>query len=109
MAYYCFIRKFRPHTVLEIGSGFSTLIAIEAVRKNGTGQVICIEPYPRPFLEKHTDIQLRKQKAQDLSAAVLDGLLQDGDIFFIDSTHTVKTGSDCLHIYSRQVHKETGT
>ena len=29
----------------------------------------------------------------------------DGDIFFIDSTHTVKSGSDCVHLYLRVLPK----
>ena len=46
MAYYCFVRHLRPSIVLEIGSGFSTLVAMQAVGKNGTGAIHCVEPYP---------------------------------------------------------------
>ena len=101
MAYYCFVRKLKPKTIIEIGSGFSSLIAIEALKRNEYGKLICIEPFPRPFLDTNTWISLVKQKAQELTAEYLNDTLQDGDILFIDSTHTVKTGSDCLHIYLR--------
>src|SRR5262245_49908827 len=40
MAYYCFIRKFKPKTILEVGSGFSTLVAVEAARRNETGKLV---------------------------------------------------------------------
>jgi hypothetical protein len=100
-SYYCFVRKLKPRTIVEIGSGFSTLIAIEAVKKNETGQVICVEPFPRPFLERSSDIRLVRKTAQEIDSDYLNETLQDGDILFIDSTHTVKTGSDCLHIYLR--------
>lgn len=103
MSYYCFLRAFPPKTVVEIGSGFSTLVAIEAVRRNGSGRIICVEPYPRPFLENNPEITLVKEKAENLTAANLNGWLDDGDVLFIDSTHTVKTGSDCLHIYLRLI------
>ena len=39
MAYYCMIRRTRPQTVLEVGSGFSSLVALEALRANGQGQL----------------------------------------------------------------------
>jgi predicted O-methyltransferase YrrM len=101
MSYFAFLRKLKPARVVEIGSGFSTLIAADALKRNGAGEIICIEPYPRPFLPALPNVTLKQLKAQDLKAEELDGMLQDGDVLFIDSTHTVKSGSDCLHIYLR--------
>jgi predicted O-methyltransferase YrrM len=102
MAYYCIIRHFRPRTIVEIGSGFSTLIALEATKRNGYGRIICVEPYPRDFLRRNTNIELVKREAQSLGSSDLNTWLsEDDDFLFIDSTHTVKTGSDCLHIYLR--------
>ena len=99
MAYYCFIRRFQPKTIIEIGAGFSTLVAREAIDKNGCGKIICVEPYPRPFLASIPHTEVVNLTAQNISAEWLNDQLQDGDLLFIDSTHTVKTGSDCLHIY----------
>ncbi|MEW5871685.1 MAG: class I SAM-dependent methyltransferase [Chloroflexota bacterium] len=101
MSYYCFIRHIQPANIIEIGSGFSTLVALQAVQKNGFGTIHCIEPYPRKFLWENDQIDLHALKAQDIDSDFLNSLLQDNDILFIDSTHTVKTGSDCLHIYLR--------
>jgi len=101
MSYYCFIRLLQPSTIVEIGSGFSTLVALEAVEKNCTGVVHCIEPFPREFLKRDNRIRLHAIKAQDIQQGFLNDILQDNDVLFIDSTHTVKTGSDCLHIYLR--------
>lgn len=101
MSYYCFIRHLRPANIIEIGSGFSTFVALEAVKKNGVGTIHCIEPYPRDFLKDNKRIRLHILKAQDVNSDFLNAIIQDGDILFIDSTHTVKTGSDCLHIYLR--------
>lgn len=100
MAYYCMLRRHRPRTVLEVGSGFSTLVALEAVARNGTGRVVCVEPYPRPFLAD-LDVELVEERAQALDAGFFRHRLADGDVLFIDSTHTVKTGSDCVHLYLR--------
>lgn len=100
LAYYAMIRREKPARVVEIGSGFSTLIAVEALRRNGTGEIICIEPYPRKFL-RGLPVELRQTPIQNLNAAWMNERLGDGDLLFIDSTHTVKTGSDCVHIYLR--------
>ena len=101
IAYYCFIRQLRPRNIVEIGSGFSSLVALEALQKNEQGSLTTIEPFPRPFLENNPTIKLVRRKAQEIDVDFLNASLQDGDILFIDSTHTVKTGSDCLHIFLR--------
>lgn len=104
MSYYAYIRCLKPKTVVEIGSGFSSLIALDALKENGLGALKCIEPFPRPFITElgaAGDIELYKIFAQDVTAEFLNATLNDGDILFIDTTHTVKTGSDCLHIYLR--------
>jgi hypothetical protein len=103
MAYWCFLRHTRPANVVEIGSGFSTLVALAAVEKNGAGMVHCIEPFPQRFLSEDRRIDLRAVPAQQMTAEELNDLLRDGDVLFIDSTHTVKTGSDCAHLYLRLV------
>jgi hypothetical protein len=104
MSYWAFIRKTRPKTVLEIGCGFSSLIALEALNANGAGKLHGIEPFPRPFVSRLASdgaFALEQRPAQTVDPEWANSILQDGDILFIDSTHTVKTGSDCLHIYLR--------
>jgi hypothetical protein len=104
MSYWAYIRRLKPRRIVEVGSGFSSLIALEALNRNGKGQLTCIEPFPRPFVSQlgtKKAIDLHVIRAQEVSPELLNALLSDGDILFIDSTHTVKTGSDCLHIYLR--------
>jgi len=98
MAYYSLIKKKKPRRIVEIGSGFSTMIAREAVSENGFGEIVCIEPFPRPFL-KDVCHKLIQSRIQDVPIENIVNLLDDNDILFIDSTHTVKAGSDCLWIY----------
>lgn len=50
MSFYAMVRHLRPRRIVEVGSGFSTLVASAALAKNGSGEIVCIEPYPRPFL-----------------------------------------------------------
>ncbi len=101
MSYYAMVRRVRPRTVVEIGSGFSTLVAREALQRNGIGRIVCIEPFPAPWLRRLPGIDLIEKPAQAFPASFFNETLADGDILFIDSTHTVKTGSDCLHLYLR--------
>jgi Methyltransferase domain len=100
MAYYCMIRRHRPATIVEVGSGWSTLVADMACKANGFGQIICIEPFPPEFLRGIGSVKtLIERPVQDISPGFFNDTLRDGDILFIDSTHTVKHGSDCLHLY----------
>jgi predicted phosphatase len=99
MSYYSIVRKEQPKNVVEIGSGFSSLVAMEAIAKNGVGKLTCIEPYPRDFLLDNDKVSLVSKRAQEITPDYLNDILEDGDILFIDSTHTVKHGSDCLQIY----------
>ena len=102
VAYYCVLRHLKPAHVLEVGSGFSTFVAIQAIERNGSGRISCIEPFPRPWrrqLEQRATIH--QQRVQEFDADFFNSQLTDSDVLFIDSTHTVKAGSDCLHIYLR--------
>ena len=100
MAYYCILRHFKPDHVLEVGAGFSTLIADAAIRRNGAGRLTLIEPYPRKFLRSLDTVDRMVESAvQDIPISDAIELVESSDIWFIDSTHTVKTGSDCLYMY----------
>ena len=106
MAYYCNIRQFKPDHIVEIGSGYSSLVAMEALRKNGSGSLTCIEPFPMKWLDDNRKeggplegMNLIRTPIQKMDPSKINALLNDGDILFIDSTHTVKAGSDCLWIY----------
>lgn len=101
MSYYAMIRTRKPRTIVEIGCGWSTLVAQIACARNGMGRIICIEPYPNEFLREMTGIKLVQKRAQDMETGFFNDALSDGDLLFIDSTHTVKHDSDCLHIYLR--------
>lgn len=100
MAYYCILRHFRPKRVVEVGAGFSTLVADEALRKNGSGEIIIIEPYPKSFLTRLGSVSsIIERPVQSIPAPEMIRLVEDCDVWFIDSTHTVKAGSDCLFLY----------
>jgi hypothetical protein len=100
MAYYCTVRKHRPKRILEVGSGFSTLVADAALRANGEGELVLFEPYPKDFLHSlDTVARIDTRFSQQIPVQEYLDLLEDGCLWFIDSTHTVKPGSDCLYLY----------
>jgi len=97
---YCMIRHFKPRRFFEVGSGNSTLLEAQAVRKNREAdgadcELVAFEPYPSAFLEAGVPgvTQVVQSRIQDVPLARFDAL-EDGDVLFIDSSHVMKTGSD---------------
>ena len=101
VAYYAMVRTRRPRTIVEIGGGWHTRIAQMACARNGMGRVVCIEPNPGEFLNALEGIERIPTRIQEVETEFVNGLLRDGDMLFIDSSHTVKHDGDCLHIYLR--------
>jgi predicted O-methyltransferase YrrM len=99
---YCILRYFKPHQMIEVGSGFSSLVTayVNRVHSGGSLQFICIEPYPRQFLLDGVPgiSELVVSKVQDVQMNFYDRL-QEGDILFIDSSHVTKVGSDVNHLF----------
>jgi predicted O-methyltransferase YrrM len=93
-ALFVLMRAWRPARIIEVGSGYSTLLMADITRRflDGATKITAIEPYPRPFLAK-IGVELIEAKAQDVPLAVFDSL-ERGDVLFIDSSHVAKTGSD---------------
>ena len=95
--YYALIRRLQPQGIIEIGGGHSTRIASQALARNGVGRLTCVEPYPeRRLLEVELAIDLVQQRVEDLDTEFFSGLGAN-DILFIDSSHTVKFGSDVCY------------
>ena len=94
----------RPRRMIEIGSGFSSLVTAEVNRDRLGGELhfTCIEPYPRQFLLDGVPgiSDLRVEKIQDTPLEVFEAL-GDGDVLFVDTAHVVKTGGDVTWIYER--------
>lgn len=92
--YHCIIRHYRPKRIVEVGGGFSTLVAANAARLNGDTSVIAIEPFENDYLNSIAgSIQHLDQPAQAIDFDFFDQL-RENDILFIDGSHVVKTGSD---------------
>lgn len=100
---YAMIRYCRPHRIIEVGSGNSTLMMLNALEANRNKDseyacdLTCIEPYEAPWLEDRGVSVLRKRVEEIDPDYFLT--LESGDILFIDSSHVIKPQGDILYLY----------
>jgi hypothetical protein len=98
------LRLLEPRRLIEVGSGFSSLLAARVNRECLGGRIryTAIEPHPRDFLEAGVPgiDELREERVQDTPLDVFREL-DAGDVLFIDTSHAVKTGGDVPWIYNR--------
>ena len=100
---YNLIRLKAPARLIEIGSGYSTLMAIKAIKRNHEEipdykcKHLCIEPYEMPWLEK-TGVTVMRQRVEEVDKALFLELEKD-DILFIDSSHMIRPQGDVLFEY----------
>jgi hypothetical protein len=98
------LRHLQPHQMIEVGSGFSSLITAQVNREylSERMQFTCIEPYPRGFLLAGVTgiTDLIVEKVEDVPLSRFDSLGAN-DVLFIDSSHTVRTGGDVVWLYGQ--------
>ena len=98
------IRHFKPKKIIEIGSGYSTLLSAKAILKNEAEGDKCylkaIEPYPNEIIKKGFPGlgKLIIDEAQNIPLSEFKEL-KENDIIFIDSSHVLKLGSDVKYEY----------
>lgn len=99
---FVLLNQWRPKKMLEVGSGFSSLLTAHVNHNvlHDSLDFSCIEPYPREFLS-HPIAGLNRvivEKVENLDKALFTQL-DAGDILFIDSSHVAKTGSDVNFLF----------
>ena len=93
LATYAFVRRHQPRTILAIGSG-AVPVAHEAVQRNGLGRILCVgasTDHAEPI----------EGGVPTLPPEFLNDTLEDGDFLLVETSHAVKHGSDCVHLYLR--------
>jgi predicted O-methyltransferase YrrM len=100
---YHMIRYFKPKKIFEIGSGYSTLMAIKAIGNNILDDInyhcmqLCVEPYEAPWLEQ-TGIKVIRERVELIDLDVFKAL-KENDLLFIDSSHIIRPQGDVLFEY----------
>lgn len=99
--YYCLIRSKKPRLITEVGRGISTWIAGAALARNISdgcpGEIVSIDPYFRGD-DAGANTRFVTTELQSISAGERESLLR-ADIFFVDSSHVAKWGSDVLQLF----------
>ena len=98
--YYSLIRHLKPNRIIEIGGGNSSKLASKAITMNSKNtEYIIIEPYPQKYLKDLNNIkELKVNKVQEVNLNLFE-TLNEGDILFIDSSHTLRLGGDVWYEY----------
>jgi hypothetical protein len=100
---YQVLRHFKPGNLIEVGSGFSTLMAQKALEMNASEsdtyacRHLCIEPFEMPWLEK-SGVEIIREKVESVNLALFSALKKN-DILFIDSSHVIRPNGDVLFEY----------
>ena len=96
---YSVVRRFEPANIVEVGSGFSTRLMRRAINEGKLAtRITSIDPHPNTSVQPYADEYIRAA-VEDVEAAKILELLSAGDILFIDSSHTVKTGGDVPYLF----------
>ncbi len=101
---YAFLRHFKPKRVVEVGSGFSSCLMLDAKDHYLKDvQLTFIEPNPERLLsvikpQERRNIRLLQDLVQNVDTACFQEL-EAGDILFVDNSHVGKLGSDVLYLF----------
>jgi hypothetical protein len=104
--YASMLRHLRPRRVVEVGSGWSSAVALDVRERYGLDlDLTFIEPYTERLerlllpSDRATAV-VRQEFVQDTPLSVF-AALAPGDVLFVDSSHVLKAGSDVEHLFFR--------
>ncbi len=105
---YAIVRSYAPSRVVEIGSGFSSLVIGAALEVNARvgerADYEIIDPWPGSASYDMGGADAMRRYAHLRQTSITEvpleyfETLQAGDILFVDATHTVKVGGDVNRI-----------
>jgi predicted O-methyltransferase YrrM len=102
---YCMVRHFQPTRIIEIGSGYSTLLFQAALKKNAetggrAGELLAIDHDGHKFdaMAESEFASVMVKPVQEVDWSIFSRL-GENDILFLDSSHVVGVGSDVVYEY----------
>lgn len=100
---YALIRKLRPRTYFEVGSGHSTRFARRAIRDGKLDtRIISVDPHPRAEIDAICDEVIR-ERFEDVDAQVYLDHIRPGDLVFIDNSHRSFQPSDVTVFFTEML------
>jgi predicted O-methyltransferase YrrM len=92
------LRHFRPTRVIEVGGGVSTYCMASALQLNHASggpraRLTTIDPAPSAALTNFAGVELVRAEVQTVPLSLFSEL-GERDLLFVDSSHTVRPGSD---------------
>lgn len=99
--YAAMILDRKPRRIVEVGSGFSTLVARKAVSYGGYDtRIVVTDPCPRTDVRAAADeVQLARVETTDLVHSDWSA----NDLLFIDSSHICRTRGDLPYLFCRLI------
>jgi hypothetical protein len=102
IALYSFLRYYKPHKVVEVGSGFSSALMLDVndLFLEQAVRFTFVEPHPERLFEllaPEDEVTVVQDVVQKVPLEMFSSL-HENDILFVDSSHVVKIGSDVAHI-----------
>jgi hypothetical protein len=99
---YATVRAAKPTRIIELGSGYTTLITAKACLENeqegAPVEYVAFDPYPGVAHAGLPGLRdLVRVPAEELPTEVF-GKLGENDLLIVDTTHTVKMGGDVNHV-----------
>jgi hypothetical protein len=102
---HAMLRHLRPRRYLEVGSGYTTALALDVRERflGGEIEVTAIEPYPDLLYTVLRPGDAVEVLAQPVQEVPLDRFrsLEANDVLFVDCSHVAKVGSDAAHLYTQ--------
>ena len=104
---YCLLRELKPNSVVEVGQGMSTRVALAALERNAqeTGarpRFVSIDPYARlqgkDLKANLVEFEVIQRPLQQVSTTKILQSLEGKALLFVDSSHVYKYGSDVWHL-----------
>jgi hypothetical protein len=93
---YAMVRRQEPARVLELGSGYSTLIIQQALAAGGGASHEVVDPHPSELIPPE-GLTLHRESAATVPGSVFDAL-SAGDILFVDTSHVVRPGGEVVRV-----------
>ena len=98
---FAYVASQKPARIVQVGCGVSTAVCLLAAQEAGyTPAVTCVEPFPNAFLRSAAtggEITLIPEPVETLDSGLLAGL-GAGDLFFVDSSHTLGPAGEVTRI-----------